>query len=239
MRIIVEKNYEEMSKTAMYMLLGKMYESKQMHIAITAGATPRRMYELLAAEIKDKRIFDNVTFYNFDEIPYKNKVGYGLTVSNLKNEFFDPAGISMDQVHTLTIDNYQSHDALLESFGGLDAIFMGIGADGHFCGNLPGVTKFANKTVEIPLGDDVKPLLADEMGGLDAVPDAYVTMGPASVLSSKATIMFANGKAKANIIKEAFFGSVSEQVPSSVFQLHPNFTLILDEDAASEIKEYL
>lgn len=238
MRIIIEKDYEQMSKTVMHLLLGKMYEDRDVHIAITAGASPKRMYELLAEEIRNKKPFTNVTYYNFDEIPFAKKKGYGVTVSNLKKDYFDPAGISMDNVHVLDFTNYKTHDAYLEKLGGLDAIFMGIGADGHFCGNLPGVTKFGNKTVEIPIPQDMKPLLAGEVGGdAEEVPDSYVTMGPRSVLSSKETIMFATGKAKAAIIKKAFFEPVSEDVPSSIFQLHPNFTLVLDEEAASEIKD--
>ncbi|MDQ0359507.1 glucosamine-6-phosphate deaminase [Breznakia pachnodae] len=240
MRIIVEKDYEQMSITVMNLLLAKMYENRKMNIAITAGASPKRMYELLAEEVKNGRNFDNVTYYNFDEIPFKKSGGYGVTVSNLKKDYFDPAGISMDHVHTLTVENHKEHDALLESFGGLDAIFMGIGADGHFCGNMPGFTKFGNKTVEITIPEAMKPALAGEVGGdMEEVPDTFVTMGPRSVMNSKSTIMFATGKGKAEIIKKAFFGPVSEDIPSSVFQLHPDFTLVLDEDAASEIKDLI
>lgn len=239
MRIIVEKNYEEMSKTVMYLLLAKMYENRPMHIAITAGSTPKRMYELLAVEIKDKRTFENVTFYNFDEVPYRNKQSYGLTLENLKKDFFDKARISMEYVHALTPDNYQEFDALIDSFQGLDAIFMGLGADGHFCGNTPDITKFANKTLEFPISEAYKPQFAEEMGGIDQVPDTFITMGPASVMTSKETFIFANGLKKAQIVREAFFGPVTESVPASVFQLHPNFTLILDEEAASEIVDLL
>ena len=240
MRIIVEKDYEQMSITVMNLLLAKMYENKKMNIAITAGSSPKRMYELLSEKIKNRSNFNNVTYYNFDEIPFKKSGGYGVTISNLKKDYFDPASISMEQVHTLTLENYKNHDALLNSFGGLDAIFMGIGADGHFCGNLPGFTKFANETVEIAIPEELKPALAKEVGGdMEEVPDSYVTMGPRSVMNSKSTIMFATGKGKASIIKEAFFGPVSEEIPSSIFQLHPDFTLVLDEDAASEIKGLL
>ncbi|MDF9824181.1 6-phosphogluconolactonase/glucosamine-6-phosphate isomerase/deaminase [Breznakia sp. PF5-3] len=238
MRIIIEKDYEQMSKTVMHLLLAEMYKDKAVHLAITAGSTPKRMYELLSEEICNKKAFDNVTYYNFDEIPFKKSGGYGVTISNLKKAYFDPAGISMDQVHVLDLSNYEQHDDHLEAIGGLDAIFMGIGADGHFCGNMPGFTKFENKTVEIEIPADMKQALVGEVGGdIDEVPDSFVTMGPRSVMSSKAPVMFANGKGKAAIIKKAFFEPVSENVPSSIFQLHPNFTLVLDEEAASEIKD--
>lgn len=50
MKIIVEKDYENMSKTTMQLLLGKMYQDKKVHLAITAGSTPKRMYELMVEE---------------------------------------------------------------------------------------------------------------------------------------------------------------------------------------------
>lgn len=238
-RIYNEKNYEEMSKTVMYLLLGKMYENRPMHIAITAGSTPKRMYEMLSQEIKNKRDFKNVTFYNFDEVPYKNTNRDDLTLENLKKDFFNKAGISANQIHPLTLVNYQTHDELLESIGGLDAIFMGLGAEGHFCGNTPDITKFANKTSKFRISASYKTLFASEMGGIEFVPDEFVAMGPVSVLASKETYIFVSGKAKATIVRDAFFGPVTEQVPASIFQLHPNFTLVLDQEAASEIHDLI
>jgi glucosamine-6-phosphate deaminase len=40
------------------------------------------------------------------------------------------------------------------------------------------------------------------------------------------------GEIKANIIRKAIYGSVTEAVPASVLQLHPNVTLYLDAEAA-------
>ncbi|MDH6367794.1 MULTISPECIES: glucosamine-6-phosphate deaminase [Breznakia] len=239
MRIIIEKNYEEMSKTVMYQLLAKMYEDKKMNIAITAGSSPKRMYELLTEVIKDKREFPNVTFYNFDEIPYAKKQSEGVTISNLRRDFFTPANIPESMIHKLTPENFKEHDAYLRSVGGLDAIFLGIGGDGHFCGNLPGTTKFGDETVEVFYPKELIDVMAGEVGGMDELTPSYFTMGPRAVMNVKEVVMFATGKKKANIIKEAMFGPVSETCPSSIFQLHPNFTLILDEEAASEIKELL
>jgi len=47
--------------------------------------------------------------------------------------------------------------------------------------------------------------------------------------------MIANGKSKAAILKEAFFGPVTPRVPASILQMHPDFTLIGDEEAMSEM----
>ena len=51
--------------------------------------------------------------------------------------------------------------------------------------------------------------------------------------------MVVSGKGKAGTVKESFFGPVKPQVPASILQMHPDFTLVLDEDAAKEIKDLI
>lgn len=237
MKIIIEKDYENMSKTTMQLLLGKMYQDKEVHLAITVGSTPKRMYEMLVNEMREKTPLTNVCYYNFDEIPIGEEK-FGVTVGNLKEMYFDPAGIPEEQIHVLDTKNYTEHEAHLKHVGGLDAILIGIGEDGHFCGNLPGVTKFGDETrlVSVDSLPSMFDVLLDEVGGNpENVPKNYVTMGPKSVMHAKEVIMFANGKKKAAIIKKALQGEVTEDIPSSIFQLHPNFTVVLDEEAASEL----
>ena len=40
---------------------------------------------------------------------------------------------------------------------------------------------------------------------------------------------------QAAILKKAFFGPITPQVPASILQMHPNFVLVADEDALSLI----
>lgn len=242
MKIIVEKDYESMSRVAANILLGEMYQDKRVNLAITAGTTPVKMYEQLVKDVKGKAYFDDVHYYNFDEIPYEGETGYGVTMSNLNRLFFDPAQIKRDNIHVLDEKNYQQQDTRIKQDGGLDLILLGIGADGHYCGNLPGTTKFEDLTSYV--GEDATPRMKDillsEVGGVaEKRPNFYVTMGPKSVMASRKIVLFATGKKKAAIIKEAFFGPVTNHVPASLLQTHPNLILVLDEEAASEIQELI
>ena len=47
--------------------------------------------------------------------------------------------------------------------------------------------------------------------------------------------MVVNGVGKAEIVKKAFFGPVTPEVPASILQLHPDFILVADEEALSLI----
>jgi hypothetical protein len=44
-----------------------------------------------------------------------------------------------------------------------------------------------------------------------------------------------NGTGKAEIVKKAFFGPVTPEVPASILQMHPDFILVGDEEALSLI----
>jgi len=233
MKLIVTKNYEEMSTVAAQILLGYMYKEGPVNLAITAGNTPLKMYELLVPQVKGKNYFDNVTFYNFDEIPYKNAQRDGITVRDLTDCFYTPANIPSHQIHKLTPENYLTHDAHIASVGGLDMMLLGIGADGHYCGNLPGTTKFGDYTTEVRCDEAMKQLIGRLFEDKNEVPDSYVTMGPRSVMQTKHLVLIANGKAKAEIMKRVLTGGVDENIPATLLLAHPNLTIVLDEEAAS------
>lgn len=239
MKIIIQPDYEQMSRAAMYILYGLLYEKAPLHLAITAGETPKRLYEIWTKELAASKPIESVVYYNFDEIPFAGVAGEGVTMQNLRSMFFTPAGIPENQIHALTMENFRQHDAYLESIGGLDAILIGIGKDGHFCGNLPGTTKWEDKTVEVKLEDHphMRQGILEEVGGNEAkIPHSYTTMGPRSIMNIPKIIMIASGKQKADIVKKAFTGPVCPEIPSSIFQLHPDFTLILDKEAASGLE---
>ncbi len=128
MKLIITEDYQEMSRVAAHHLLGYMSKTRRVNLAITAGSTPKGMYEYLTTLVKGKPWYDNCYFYNFDEIPFRGKEGEGVTITNLRNLFFTPAGIKEENIQKLTIDNYREHDQKLAREGGLDLVVLGLGA---------------------------------------------------------------------------------------------------------------
>jgi glucosamine-6-phosphate deaminase len=55
-------------------------------------------------------------------------------------------------------------------------------------------------------------------------------------MKARRVLMVVSGKSKAGILKEALCGPVVPQVPASVLQLHPDFILVADEEALSEME---
>ncbi|MGY3777964.1 glucosamine-6-phosphate deaminase [Isobaculum melis] len=239
MKIIVGKDETEMANIAAQHVLSYMYTDKRMNLSITGGTSPRKMYEILVPQVKDKPYFSNVHFYNFDEIPYRKEDREGVTISGLREAFFTPANIPEANIHKLDQYNYQTQDERLKQDGGLDMLILGIGADGHYCGNLPGTTKFGDGTCRVENDQRLKDRILPEFDNVvEDVPEYYVTMGPRSVMAAKNLVLIATGTKKAAIIHRILTGEVDENVPATLITLHPNLTIILDEDAAAEIRKH-
>ena len=235
MKMIIGKDVEEMSQVATGYVMSYMYQDRErVNLSITGGTTPQRMYEILVPMVKDKKQFQHVHFYNFDEIPYRKEDREGVTISGLRDAFFTPAHIKEEQIHKLDQFNYQTQDERIEKDGGLDMVILGVGADGHFCGNLPQTTKFGDLTTRVENDQRLKARILPEFHNVEEdVPEYYITMGPRSIMRARHIVMIASGVKKAGIIKTLLEQVVDQDVPASILTLHPHFTLIVDEEAAS------
>ena len=235
MKMIIGKDVEEMSQVAAGYVMSYMYQDRErVNLSITGGTTPQRMYEILVPMVKDKKQFQHVHFYNFDEIPYRKEDREGVTISGLRDAFFTPAHIKEEQIHKLDQFNYQTQDERIEKDGGLDMVILGVGADGHFCGNLPQTTQFGDLTTRVENDQRLKARILPEFHNVEEdVPEYYITMGPRSIMRARHIVMIASGVKKAGIIKTLLEQVVDQDVPASILTLHPHFTLIVDEEAAS------
>lgn len=237
MKVRIGKDVEEMSQIAAGYVMSYLYQERRVNLSITGGTTPKRMYELLVPMVKDQPHFSNAHYYNFDEIPYRKEDREGVTISGLRESFFTPANVAKDQIHPLDQHNYLTRDAELEAVGGLDMVILGVGADGHFCGNLPQTTKFGDLTSRVECDQRLHDRILPEFNDVEAdVPDYYITMGPRSIMRAKHIIMIASGEKKAGIIKQLMTGVVDQDIPASILTLHPHFTLIIDQEAASQLE---
>ena len=128
----------------------------------------------------------------------------------------------------------REYDKIIENAGGIDMQLLGIGQDGHIGFNEP-ADHFEKNTHCVELTESTIEANKRFFESKDEVPRQAYTMGILPIVQAKKVIMIAKGKNKADIIKKAFTGPVTPEVPASILQMHPDFTLIADEDALSEI----
>lgn len=222
-----------MDQIAALHMLSYMTKPERVNIAITAGSSPKGMYETIIPQVRGKSYFSNVHYYNFDEIPYKKEDREGITIENLRKLYLTPAEIPAENIHILDQHNWEGYDKKLAADGGLDLVILGLGGDGHFCGNLPNSTKFGDLTTKVINNEYLQSRVELMFKGPNDAPNYYITMGPRTIMNIKNLMMIVSGKGKAEILKKVMEGPVDEAIPSSILKLHPSFTLILDADAAS------
>jgi glucosamine-6-phosphate deaminase len=71
---------------------------------------------------------------------------------------------------------------------------------------------------------------------LEEVPRQAITMGIGTILEARRCVLLATGLEKAKIVSNAVEGPLTTAVAASALQLHPNCTVVLDEAAASRLK---
>ena len=127
------------------------------------------------------------------------------------------------------------YDAIIDAFGGADLQLLGLGPNGHIGFNEPGEAfELETHCVDLtPATIEANKRFFD--GNEDLVPKQAYTMGIRTIMQARKVLMVVNGAGKAEIVKKAFFGPVTPEVPASILQLHPDFILVADEEALSLI----
>ena len=62
-------------------------------------------------------------------------------------------------------------------------------------------------------------------------------MGIKNIMAAKKILLMATGTSKAEALYNSLYGPITPNVPASILQLHPDLTVVADEDALSLIRE--
>lgn len=231
MKLIIEENEKKMSESAMFILLGAMMQDKRVNISLTSGRSPKMMYDMMIPLVKDQDKFKDIEYYLFDENPYIDEE-HGPNWNDMQEMFFKPANIEDKRVHIMNNENWDQYDNEIRNAGGIDVMVIGLGWDGHFCGNCPRCTPFDSYTYKIPFVEKQK--VNSTYKDRPRQPHT-LTMGAKSLMRVKHLVMIVNGKEKAEIFKRFLDEPINQDVPATILNMHPNFTVICDKDAASLI----
>ena len=116
----------------------------------------------------------------------------------------------------------------------IDFQILGIGHNGHIGFNEPG-TSFDVTTHVVNWTEDTIKANSRFFDSIDDVPKQAISMGIQSIMQSKMIVLMAYGQGKADAIKQMIEGPVTEDLPASVLQKHPNVVVIVYEAAASAL----
>ncbi len=238
MKLIVVKNYNEMSKKAAEMIKDQINKKANSIIGLATGGTPEGMYSEL---VKMDLNWSKITTFNLDE--YSNIEGtHEMSYRFYMNKhLFDK--VNIDKNNTYVPSGMEDpnivgpeYDQNIESHGGIDLQILGIGTNAHIGFNEPG-TPETNGTGLAQLTDGTIEANSRYFKSKNDVPTTALSMGIGTIMKAKQIILLASGKEKAQAIKSTIESAVSVDVPSSFLQKHNDVTIIADEEAASLLKK--
>ena len=242
MKIIRATDYKDMSRKAANIISAQVIMKPNCVLGLATGGTPVGTYaQLIDWYNKGDLDFAEVTTVNLDEyrgLPRTHEQSYWYF---MQKNLFEHVNVRPDHIHVPDGSNpdaeaaCKEYDQIIHDVGGIDLQLLGIGHDGHIGFNEPGEA--------FELGThcvDLKPETIEANkrffeGNEDLVPKQAYTMGIKTIMQARKVLMVANGKDKAEIVKKAFFGPVTPEVPASILQMHPDFILVGDEEALSLI----
>ena len=240
MKIIITKNYEELSDKAAEVMLGVVKQNPKAVLGLATGTTPLGLYAKMIADHRENGTdYSKIRTVNLDEykdLPKTHEQSYAYF---MKKNLFEGLGIVPEQtnIENGTAQDEKSecarYDALLEELP-RDIQLLGLGSNGHIAFNEPG-TPFGSGTHVVTLAESTVKDNARLFEDISEVPCKAFTMGIRQIMQAKKILILASGANKAEAVYKMVRGAVTEQVPASVLQLHPDCTLIADEAAARSI----
>ncbi|WP_026368878.1 glucosamine-6-phosphate deaminase [Aminiphilus circumscriptus] len=239
MRVVTARDYDQMSRKASYIVASRVILNPRCVLGLATGDTPKGLYrELVRLHQAGDVDFSGVTTFNLDEY-----VGLAPEHPNsyhryMEEHFFRFVSIPPEQRHIPRGDapdiaaECERYEEAVRRAGGVDLQILGLGRDGHIGFNEPDV-KFEKGTHVVRLAPSTIEANARFFASAGEVPQSAISMGIKTIMSARRLLLLASGPEKAEAIRGAVLGAVTPDLPASVLQLHPNATVIVDDDAAS------
>lgn len=243
MHIVIEPDANIRASIAADFIEQALKQNPKAVIGVATGSSPLPVYQELIKRYQEGRIsFAQAKAFMLDEyvgIDPKHPERYRNVIENEFASQVDFAPGAVQGPDGNAEDLWQAcraYDDAINAAGGTDVQLLGIGSDGHIAFNEPGGS-LASKTHPEALTQQTRidnARFFDDQ--LDLVPTHCVTQGLATIMTSKHPVLMATGKNKAKAIAAMCEGAVSSLCPASILQMHPNVTVILDPEAASELQ---
>lgn len=243
MKITICKDEREFDITAAWRIIGQMMAKPDSLIGLSTGQTTKNMHAIVS-DIYRQYPFDTskVTLFNVDELTNLPRSYAGCCYTMIAEQIARPLNIPDERfIMPQTIsDDYEAEcrkfQAALEAKGGIDLQMLGLGYNGHIGINQPG-TPFGSETWVSPMDPIFEERVRRETGvGPDHVLGG-LTLGVRTIMHSKRIVLIAKGEHKAEMVRQMLKGPVTEDIPASVLQLHPNCEFLLDADAAKYVAD--
>ncbi|MFR9546500.1 MAG: glucosamine-6-phosphate deaminase [Rikenellaceae bacterium] len=248
MRLIIQQNYENISKFAANYIAGEINKfnptaEKPYVLGLPTGSTPLGTYkELISLHKAGKVSFENVVTFNMDEycaIPQTHSESY---YTFMWTNFFSHIDIKAENTNLLNgnAEDYaaecQRYEDKIKSYGGIKLFMGGIGPDGHIAFNEPCSSLTSRTRVKTLTQDTIIANSRFFNNDVNQVPKTALTVGVGTIMDSEQVLIIVNGHAKARALAMGVEQGVNHQWTISALQLHQHGIIVCDEAATVELK---
>jgi len=248
MRLIIEPNYEQLSRWAAEHVVKRINEfnptpDRKFVLGLPTGSSPVGMYKCLVEACRQGRVsFKNVLTFNMDEyvcLPEEHSESYH---SFMANNLFNHIDCPKENIHILNgnapdLDAECRHyEEMIEEAGGIDLFIGGIGPDGHIAFNEPGSSLTSRTRVKTLTTDTIIANSRFFEGDVNKVPKHALTVGVGTVMAAREVMILVNGHHKARALQAAVEGGVTQMWTISALQMHQHGIIVCDEAATEELK---
>ena len=243
MEIIVAKDYQDMSEAAADIIAELVAEKPGCVLGLATGSTPEGLYAELVKRYEEEGLdFSRVATFNLDEyrgLPADHEQSYRYF---MQDNLFNHIDIKPENTHVLNglTKNPEAecaaYNKLIQDLGGIDLQLLGMGHNGHIAFNEPG-DDFGLEAHLVDLTESTIEANKRFFESRDEVPRHALSMGIKNIMNARRILIIVSGEEKADIVKQAFTGPVTKEVPASVLQLHPDVTLVGDKAALHKLVE--
>ncbi len=248
MRLIIQPNYELVSKWAANYVASKLLEfnpspSKPFVLGLPTGSSPIGMYkELIKLCSSGKISFKNVVTFNMDEyvgLPESHPESYHYF---MWSKFFSHIDIKKSNVNILNgnVENLEAecekYEEKIKSIGGIDLFLGGVGPDGHIAFNEPGSSLGSLTRVKTLTMDTIMANSRFFDNDINKVPKTALTVGVKTVMDAKEVLVIIIGHNKARALNKVVEEGLNHMWTVSALQLHPKAIIVCDDASTVELK---
>jgi glucosamine-6-phosphate deaminase len=207
-------------------------------LGLATGSSPLSSYAAIAARALDLSRARGFALDEYVGLPAGHPQSYRAVITR---EVVEPLGMRADLVRVPGDDGGplqgagERYEEDLIAAGGVDIQLLGIGGTGHIGFNEPG-SSFGSLTRIKTLTERTRADNARFFASPEEVPLHCLTQGLGTILRARHLILLAFGASKAPAIAAAVEGPLSASAPGSAVQLHPHVTVVVDEAAASQLR---
>ncbi|MBB6734623.1 6-phosphogluconolactonase [Cohnella zeiphila] len=241
MKTHISHDYQEMSLQAAELILHNVKRKPDSLICFAAGNTPLGTFSCLVEAVHGGRAsFDRCRFISLDEWVGLSGADEGSCRQTLNRHFFEPCGIPEKNIHFFNAISgdleaeCRAMDDLIEAHGAIDLLLLGVGMNGHLGFNEPGAD-FERGSYVTDLDPVTKQVSVKYFPEQKDVQKG-ITLGIKHLLQARTVILVADGDKKADVMRQALQREVTNEVPVTVLQRHPDVHVCMDEAAAKFIR---